>query len=90
MQLFNVDATLLGIVFNIFFCFFQINLAVQCLSTDFSTQKGVKGMPLHVQIDTYDDPRDPSCPVYHRAYAQVFELLINSVNNMYFEFLFTD
>ena len=47
-------------------------------------------MPLHVQIDTYDDPRDPSCPVYHRAYAQVFELLINSVNNMYFEFLFTD
>ena len=40
-------------------------------------------MPLHVQIDTYDDPRDPSCPVYHRAYAQVFELLINIVNNMY-------
>ena len=81
----------LGIVINIFFSdFFQINLAVQCLSTDFSTQKGVKGMPLHVQIDTYDDPRDPSCPVYHRAYAQVFELLINSVNNMYFEFLFTD
>jgi len=49
----------------------KINLAVQCLSTDFSTQKGVKGMPLHVQIDTYDDPRDPSCPVYHRAYAQI-------------------
>ena len=41
-------------------------------------------MPLHVQIDTYDDPRDPSCPVYHRAYAQVFELSINSENNMYF------
>ena len=62
----------------IFFFYFQINLAVQCLSTDFSTQKGVKGMPLHVQIDTYDDPRDPSCPVYHRAYAQVlFELLID-------------
>ena len=90
MQLFNVDANILGIVFNIFFFFFQINLAVQCLSTDFSTQKGVKGMPLHVQIDTYDDPRDPSCPVYHRAYAQVFELSINSENNMYFEFLFTD
>ena len=29
---------------------FQVNLAVQCLSTDFSTQKGVKGMPLHIQI----------------------------------------
>ena len=28
-------------------------------------------MPLHVQIDTYDDPRDPGCPVYHRAYAQI-------------------
>ena len=90
--IFKSFVNLLGIVINIFFSdfFFQINLAVQCLSTDFSTQKGVKGMPLHVQIDTYDDPRDPSCPVYHRAYAQVFELLINSVNNMYFEFLFTD
>ena len=28
----------------------KVNLAVQCLSTDFSSQKGVKGMPLHVQI----------------------------------------
>ena len=52
--------------------FSQVNLAVQCLSTDFSTQKGVKGMPLHVQIDTYDDPRDnPGAEVYHRAYAQI-------------------
>jgi len=49
----------------------KVNLAVQCLSTDFSTQKGVKGMPLHVQIDTYDDPRDPACPVFQRAYAQI-------------------
>ena len=50
----------------------KINIAVQCLSTDFSTQKGVKGLPLHVQIDTYDDPRDnPGGPVYHRAYCQV-------------------
>ena len=74
-HLFN-KILILAIDINIFSDFFQINLAVQCLSTDFSTQKGVKGMPLHVQIDTYDDPRDPSCPVYHRAYAQVFELLI--------------
>ena len=44
---------------------------MQCLSTDFSTQKGVKGLPLHLQIDTYDDPRDPNCPVYHRGYAQI-------------------
>merc|ERR1712142_786408 len=51
--------------------FAKVNLAVQCLSTDFSTQKGVKGLPLHVQIDTYDDPRDPACPVFQRAYAQI-------------------
>lgn len=48
----------------------KVNLAVQCLSTDFSSQKGVKGMPLHVQIDTYDDIREGS-PVSHRAYAQI-------------------
>jgi len=48
----------------------KVNLAVQCLSTDFSSQKGVKGMPLHVQIDTYDDIRDGS-PVFHRGYAQI-------------------
>ena len=35
---------------NMYYTFFQVNLAVQCLSTDFSTQKGVKGMPLHIQI----------------------------------------
>ncbi|KAI5707793.1 hypothetical protein M8J77_009878 [Diaphorina citri] len=47
----------------------MINIAVQCLSTDFSSQKGVKGLPLHVQIDTYDDPREG--PVLHRAYVQL-------------------
>jgi len=50
----------------------KVNLAVQCLSTDFSTQKGVKGLPLHVQIDTYDDPRaEVGDPPTHRAYSQV-------------------
>jgi transcription factor CP2-like protein len=49
----------------------KINVAVQCLSTDFSSQKGVKGLPLHLQIDTYDDPRDPNCPIFHRAYCQI-------------------
>lgn len=50
----------------------KVNLAIQCLSTDFSTQKGVKGLPLHVQIDTYDDPRaDVSTPPTHRGYSQV-------------------
>jgi len=54
----------------------KVNLAVHCLSTDFSTQKGVKGLPLHIQIDTYDDPRpdvDPRAPrpVFHRGYCQI-------------------
>jgi len=43
---------------------------VQCLSTDFSTQKGVKGLPLHVQIDTYDDQSDSKIP-FHRGYCQI-------------------
>ncbi|XP_017838202.1 protein grainyhead isoform X1 [Drosophila busckii] len=47
----------------------KINIAVQCLSTDFSSQKGVKGLPLHVQIDTFEDPRDAS--VFHRGYCQI-------------------
>nr|XP_017019731.1 protein grainyhead isoform X4 [Drosophila kikkawai] len=47
----------------------KINIAVQCLSTDFSSQKGVKGLPLHVQIDTFEDPRDAA--VFHRGYCQI-------------------
>ncbi|XP_063703092.1 protein grainyhead isoform X2 [Culicoides brevitarsis] len=47
----------------------KINIAVQCLSTDFSSQKGVKGLPLHVQIDTFEDPRDSH--VFHRGYCQI-------------------
>jgi hypothetical protein len=30
-----------------------LSLAIQCLSTDFSLQKGVKGLPMHLQVDTY-------------------------------------
>ncbi|XP_054152988.1 protein grainyhead-like [Oppia nitens] len=48
----------------------KVNVAVQCLSTDFSNQKGVKGLPLHLQIDTFDDFREGSTPV-HRAYCQI-------------------
>uniref|UniRef100_A0A914NRL9 Grh/CP2 DB domain-containing protein n=1 Tax=Meloidogyne incognita TaxID=6306 RepID=A0A914NRL9_MELIC len=47
-----------------------VSIAVQCLSTDFSTQKGVKGLPLHVQIDTYDDQSDSKIP-FHRGYCQI-------------------
>ncbi|XP_043201391.1 protein grainyhead-like isoform X12 [Amphibalanus amphitrite] len=49
----------------------KISIALQCLSTDFSSQKGVKGLPLHVQIDTYDDYRDPNAAVIQRSYCQV-------------------
>uniref|UniRef100_A0A7E4VI00 Grh/CP2 DB domain-containing protein n=1 Tax=Panagrellus redivivus TaxID=6233 RepID=A0A7E4VI00_PANRE len=48
----------------------KISIAVQCLSTDFSTQKGVKGLPLHVQIDTYDEADNDKIP-FHRGYCQI-------------------
>ncbi|CAG2171536.1 unnamed protein product, partial [Oppiella nova] len=48
----------------------KVNVAVQCLSTDFSNQKGVKGLPLHLQLDTFDDFREGSTPV-HRGYVQI-------------------
>nr|XP_027209051.1 uncharacterized protein LOC113802647 [Penaeus vannamei] len=47
-----------------------ISVAIQCLSTDFSSQKGVKGLPLHIQVDTYEDPRDAATLV-HRGYCQI-------------------
>ncbi|GBN68921.1 Protein grainyhead [Araneus ventricosus] len=47
----------------------KISVSVHCLSTDFSNQKGVKGFPLHIQIDTTDDPRE-SLPI-HRGYCQI-------------------
>ena len=30
-----------------------LSLAIQCLSTDYSLQKGEKGLPMHLQVDTY-------------------------------------
>ncbi|XP_067124247.1 protein grainyhead-like isoform X1 [Centruroides vittatus] len=48
----------------------KVNIAVQCLSTDFSNQKGVKGLPLHLQIDTFDEYRENSTPT-HRGYCQI-------------------
>jgi len=49
-----------------------ISVAVQCLSTDFSLQKGVKGLPLHLQIDTYiKNPQDGEYDIVHRGYCQV-------------------
>ncbi|XP_054477343.1 grainyhead-like protein 2 homolog isoform X2 [Anoplopoma fimbria] len=48
----------------------QVFVSVNCLSTDFSSQKGVKGMPLIIQIDTYSYNSCSSRPI-HRAFAQI-------------------
>jgi len=50
-----------------------ISCAIQCLSTDFSLQKGVKGLPMHLQIDTYSRPgqAESEYELVHRAYCQV-------------------
>lgn len=56
------------------FCFLllppQVFLSVNCLSTDFSSQKGVKGTPLLIQVDTYSYDSCSSRPI-HRAFTQV-------------------
>ena len=43
---------------------------VNCLSTDFSAQKGVAGIPLHFLVDTYED-LDPSAEPVHRAVCKI-------------------
>ncbi|CAJ0967803.1 unnamed protein product [Ranitomeya imitator] len=48
----------------------QVFISVNCLSTDFSSQKGVKGLPLNIQIDTYSYNNRSNKPI-HRAYCQI-------------------
>lgn len=48
----------------------QVFISVNCLSTDFSSQKGVKGMPLLIQVDTYSYNSCSSRPI-HRAFTQI-------------------
>uniref|UniRef100_UPI00358F1139 grainyhead-like protein 2 homolog n=1 Tax=Myxine glutinosa TaxID=7769 RepID=UPI00358F1139 len=48
----------------------KIFVAVNCLSTDFSSQKGVKGLPLSLQIDTYSYSNRSNRPI-HRASCQI-------------------
>ncbi|XP_029308443.1 grainyhead-like transcription factor 2a isoform X2 [Cottoperca gobio] len=48
----------------------KVFISVNCLSTDFSSQKGVKGMPLIIQIDTYSYNSCSSRPI-HRSFAQI-------------------
>lgn len=58
------------VVYNTFFLPLQVFISVNCLSTDFSSQKGVKGLPLNIQIDTYSYNNRSNKPV-HRAYCQI-------------------
>ncbi|XP_061599125.1 grainyhead-like protein 3 homolog [Cololabis saira] len=48
----------------------KIFIGINSLSTDFSSQKGVKGLPLNLQIDTYDYSSG-SNQLLHRAACQV-------------------
>ena len=49
----------------------QIVLRINCLSTEFSSQKGVKGIPLHLVVDTYEDLDTDKCEPAHRGYCRV-------------------
>lgn len=48
----------------------QVYIGINSLSTDFSSQKGVKGLPLNIQIDTYDFSSGNN-QLIHRAACQV-------------------
>ncbi|KAM9851528.1 grainyhead-like protein 2 homolog isoform 2-T2 [Aulostomus maculatus] len=47
----------------------KVSISVNCLSTDFTPQKGVKGMPMTIQVDTYSY-NSYSRPI-HRAFSQI-------------------
>ncbi|KAJ4938844.1 hypothetical protein JOQ06_028310 [Pogonophryne albipinna] len=48
----------------------KVFIGINSLSTDFSAQKGVKGQPLHIQIDTYNFSSGTN-QLLHRAACQV-------------------
>ncbi|KAJ8289473.1 hypothetical protein GJAV_G00001690 [Gymnothorax javanicus] len=48
----------------------KVYIGINSLSTDFSSQKGVKGLPLNLQIDTYDFSSG-SNKLIHRAACQI-------------------
>ncbi|KAK6295043.1 grainyhead-like protein 1 homolog [Coregonus clupeaformis] len=48
----------------------RVFVSVNCLSTDFSPQKGVRGLPLNLQIDTYSFGSHGH-KLVHRAYCQI-------------------
>ena len=48
----------------------NLKIAIGCSSRDFSLDKGVKGVPLHIQIDTYEDLQSSNI-VNDRAFCQI-------------------
>ncbi|KAM3871448.1 grainyhead-like protein 3 homolog [Diretmus argenteus] len=48
----------------------KVYIGINSLSTDFSSQKGVKGLPLNLQIDTYDFSTGTN-HLIHRAACQI-------------------
>ncbi|XP_065886166.1 grainyhead-like protein 3 homolog isoform X2 [Dysidea avara] len=48
----------------------KLVFCVNCLSTDFSAQKGVAGIALHFLVDTYED-LDPSAEPIHCAVCKI-------------------
>uniref|UniRef100_A0A8C1WKC1 Grainyhead-like transcription factor 3 n=1 Tax=Cyprinus carpio TaxID=7962 RepID=A0A8C1WKC1_CYPCA len=48
----------------------KVHIGINSLSTDFSSQKGVKGLPLNLQIDTYDFSSGNN-RLIHRAVCQI-------------------
>ncbi|CAG5885135.1 unnamed protein product [Menidia menidia] len=73
---FNTIANIEEIAYNAISFTWDVNeeakifITVNCLSTDFSSQKGVKGLPLMIQIDTYSYNSRRDKPL-HRAYSQI-------------------
>eukprot|EP00116_Pleurobrachia_bachei_P005522 sb/3465784/ len=49
----------------------QIVLRINCLSTEFSSQKGIKGTPLYIQIDTFEDTDSLNPEPADRCYCQI-------------------
>lgn len=46
-------------------------IRINCLSTEFSSQKGVRGIPLYIVMETYENVNPLSSEPTHRAYCKL-------------------
>ena len=46
-------------------------MRINCLSTEFSSQKGVKGLPLYLVTDTYEDVDSVGAEPVHRGFCRI-------------------